>query len=73
VAIVVSALLRRLATYVSRTMRVFVERESKLKLVATEQIRLSFKPHASAARMRRLLKDLCGCTFSSIGLFASRR
>jgi subtilisin family serine protease len=55
---VVSALPRRLATHVSRTMPVFVERESKLKLVATDQILVSFKPNASAARTRKLLHDL---------------
>jgi hypothetical protein len=41
---VVNALPRRLAAHVSRTMPVFVERESKLKLVATDQILVSFKP-----------------------------
>src|SRR5688572_14494107 len=55
---VVSALPRRLATHVSRTMPVFIERESKLKLVATDQILASFKPRASAARTRKLLHDL---------------
>jgi subtilisin family serine protease len=55
---VVSALPRRFASQVSRTMPVFVERESKLKLVATEQILVAFKPKASAAQTKKLLDGL---------------
>lgn len=44
--------LPRLVTHVSRAMPVFLERESKLKLVATERIPVSFKPHTSAAHTK---------------------
>lgn len=69
---VVSALPRRLATHVSRTMPVFVERESKLKLVATDQILVSFKPNASTARTRMLLHDL-GLTVTGASEFDRSR
>jgi subtilisin family serine protease len=69
---VVNALPRRLATHVSRTMPVFIERESKLKLVATEQILVSFKPNASAARTRKLLNDL-GLTVTGASEFDRSR
>ena len=68
---VVSALPRLLAAHVSRTMPVFVERESKLKLVATDQILVSFKPKASAARTRKLLQDL-GLTVTGASEFDRR-
>jgi len=55
---VVNALPRRLASRVSQTMPVFVERTSKLRLVVTEQILASFKPQASAAKLRKLLDGL---------------
>jgi len=55
---VVNALPAGLASRVSRTMPVFVERESQLKLVATEQILVAFKTAASAAARRRLLDGL---------------
>lgn len=55
---VVNALPRRLASRVARTMPVFVERESKLKLVATEQILVGFKPKSSASSRRKLLAGL---------------
>ena len=55
---VVNALPRSLASRVSRTMPVFVERTSKLRLVVTEQILASFKPTAPAARVRKLLDGL---------------
>ena len=55
---VVNALPRRLASRVARTMPVFVERESQLKLVATEQILVGFKPRASASTRRNLLDGL---------------
>ena len=58
VAAVVNALPRRLSTRVVRTMPVFVERESQLKLVATDQILVSFKPRASASTRRKLLDGL---------------
>jgi subtilisin family serine protease len=69
---VVNALPRRLAAHVSRTMPVFVERESKLKLVATDQILVSFKPKASAARTRQLLNDL-GLTVTGASEFERSR
>jgi subtilisin family serine protease len=55
---VVNALPARHASHVARTMPVFVERESKLKLVATDQILVGFKPHASPASRRKLLAGL---------------
>jgi subtilisin family serine protease len=55
---VVNALPRRLASRVSRTMPVFVEQKSQLRLVATEQILARFKPQASAAQVRKLLGGL---------------
>jgi subtilisin family serine protease len=55
---VVNALPRRLARRVTRTMPVFVERQSQLKLVATEQILVGFKPQSSAAARRKLLDGL---------------
>ncbi len=58
VATVVNALPHRLASRVSRTMPVFVERESQLKLVVTEQILVGFRPTASAALRRKLLDSL---------------
>src|SRR5262245_40982195 len=50
---VVNALPRKLATRVARTMPVFVERESKLKLVVTEQILVEFKRSAPAGTRRK--------------------
>ena len=47
---VVNALQAKLASRVSRTMPVFVERESRLKLVATEQILVTFRRRASRPR-----------------------
>src|SRR5262245_25168731 len=58
VATVVNALPKALASHVSRTMPVFVERQSQLKLVATDQILVAFKPGASPARRRQLLAGL---------------
>ena len=58
VGAVVNALPHRLASRVAKTMPVFVERESKLRLVATEQILVAFKPRASAALRRKLLDGL---------------
>lgn len=55
---VVNALSARLAGRVSRTMPVFIERESKLKLVATEQILVTFRPKATTATRRKLLEGL---------------
>lgn len=55
---VVNTLPRRLVSRVARTMPVFVERESKLKLVATEQILVGFKPTSSASSRRKLLDGL---------------
>ena len=55
---VVNALPRRLASRVARTLPVFVERESQLKLVATEQILVGFNPRASASSRRKLLDGL---------------
>jgi subtilisin family serine protease len=58
VATVVGALSRKLVSRVTRTMPVFVERESQLKLVATEQILVMFTQKSSPARRRRLLDQL---------------
>jgi subtilisin family serine protease len=55
---VVNAFSPRLASRVARTLPVFVERISKLKLVATEQILVSFRPKAAAAARRKLLDGL---------------
>src|SRR5262245_55565905 len=55
---VVNALPKKLASRVSRTMPVFVERESQLKLVATEQILASFNSGAPHAKTRKLLDGL---------------
>lgn len=54
----VNALPRRFVSRVARTMPVFVERESQLKLVATEQILVRFNPRSSARTRRRLLDGL---------------
>lgn len=58
VGAVVNAMPARAATRVSRTMPVFIERMSQLKLVATEQIVVGFKPKADAIRRKRLLDGL---------------
>jgi subtilisin family serine protease len=58
VSTVVNALPKALASRVARTMPVFVERRSKLKLALTEQILVEFRPKASAERRRNLLKGL---------------
>ncbi len=58
VSTIVNALPAGLASRVTRTMPVFVERESRLKLVATEQILVRFKPKASSAARRKLLQGL---------------
>jgi Subtilase family len=58
VATVVNALSKALASRVSRTMPVFVERQSQLKLVVTDEILVTFKPGASPVRRRRLLAGL---------------
>ena len=55
---VVNVLPAKLAARVAKTMPVFVERESQLKLVATEQILVRFKPTSSAAMQRKLLDGL---------------
>ena len=58
VSAVVNALPRKLAMHVARTMPVFVERESQLKLVPTDQILVTFKPNAPSTRRRKLLDGL---------------
>ena len=58
VAAVVNAMPGRLATRVARTMPVFFERHSGLKIVATEQILVRFKPKATASARRKLLESL---------------
>ena len=58
VSTVVNALPRILASRVARTMPVFVERRSQLKLALTEQILVEFRPGASPARRRKLLEGL---------------
>lgn len=55
---IVNALPRKLAAGVARTLPVFVERESQLRLVATEQILVAFIPSSSASRRRKLLDGL---------------
>jgi len=69
---VVNALPRRFAARVSRTMPVFVERKSQLRLVVTEQILASFKPQASAAKIRKLLDGL-GLRISGTSEFDASR
>ena len=58
VAAVVNAMPKRMATRVARTMPVFVERNSGLKIVATEQILVKFKPKATGSARRKLLGSL---------------
>ena len=58
VAAVVNALPKALASRVARTMPVFIERESQLKLVATDQILVKFKRGASPSLKRKLLDGL---------------
>ena len=72
VGTVVNVLPKRLASRVSRTMPVFIERESQLKLVATEQILAAFKPKVSAAARRKLLDGL-GLTIVGTSEFDPRR
>lgn len=55
---VVNAFSARQAAQVARTMPVFIERESQLKLVATEQILVRFKASAADASRRKLLDGL---------------
>ncbi len=55
---IVNALPHWLASRVVRTMPVFVERESKLTLVATDQILVTFKAKATSATRRKLLNGL---------------
>jgi subtilisin family serine protease len=55
---VFNALPRSLVSRVARTMPVFIERESQLKLVATEQILVRFNPRSSASSRRKLLDGL---------------
>lgn len=72
VSAVVNALPRALATHVARTMPVFIERESQLKLVATDQILVTFKPNAAAASRRKLLDGL-GLRVAGRSEFDARR
>ena len=72
VSAVVNALPRKLALHVARTMPVFVERESQLKLVATDQILVTFKPGASPVLRRKLLDGL-GLTLTGRSEFDARR
>src|SRR4030095_2449589 len=72
VATVVNALPKALASRVSRTMPVFVERQSQLKLVVTDQILVTFKPGASPARRRKLLDGL-GLQLDGHSEFDARR
>ena len=58
VSTVVNVLPKALASRVARTMPVFVERHSQLKLALTEQILVEFKSGASPARRRKLLDGL---------------
>ena len=72
VSAVVNALPRKLAMHVARTMPVFVERESQLKLVATDQILVTFKPNAASTLRRKLLEGL-GLTITGRSEFDARR
>lgn len=72
VSAVVNTLPKRLASRVSRTMPVFIERDSQLKLVATEQILAGFKPRASAATIRKLLDGL-GLSIAGTSEFDAKR
>jgi subtilisin family serine protease len=58
VAAVVNAMSARMATRVARTMPVFFERDSGLKVVATDQILVRFRPGATGNARRRLLESL---------------
>lgn len=58
VGTVVSALPRRAAARVERTLPVFVERGSGLRLVGTEEVVVRFKATAPAATRRKLLDGL---------------
>jgi len=58
VGTIVSALPRRAATRVERTLPVFVERRSGLRLVGTEEVVVRFKPSAKAPTRRKLLDGL---------------
>ena len=72
VSAVVNAMPGRLATRVARTMPVFFERQSGLKIVATEQILVRFRPKASATARRTLLGSL-GLTVVRASEFDPRR
>ncbi len=72
VSAVVNALPRELALHVARTMPVFVERESQLKLVATDQILVTFKQGAAPGRRRKLLDGL-GLQLTGRSEFDARR
>ena len=60
---VVNALPQKLSSRVARTMPVYIERESQLKLVATEQILVKFKARATPQKRDQLLKS-AGLTIS---------
>ncbi len=58
VGTIVNALPRRAATRVERTLPVFIERRSGLRLVGTEEVVVRFKRTAPAATRRKLLDGL---------------
>jgi subtilisin family serine protease len=72
VGAVARALPRRYATHAARTMPVFIERGSKLKLVATDQILVRFTRRATLKRRRALLSGL-GLELIGVSEFDSTR
>ncbi len=58
VSAVVNAMPGQMATRVSRTLPVFFERDSGLKIVATEQILVRFRPGATGTARRKLLASI---------------
>ena len=58
VGTVVSALPRRAAAHVERTLPIFIERRSGLRLMGTEEVVVRFKPSAPSAKRRTLLDGL---------------
>jgi subtilisin family serine protease len=58
VSAVVNAMPGQMATRVSRTLPVFFERHSGLKIVATEQILVRFRPGATGTARRKLLASI---------------
>ncbi len=59
VSTVRNALSARLMTNVRRTLPVYVEDESQLRVIVTREITVRFKPKTTQAQQTRVLKDLC--------------